>query len=87
MTVALVYGGIRRQTVEVLVPLNIPYPDTFTPGQDNIKWFVVVSTEALQSGDMVGRGWHAAPCQVVLEPVDDEMLEGYDPSMGARADR
>jgi hypothetical protein len=56
--VPLVDGGVRGEAVEVPVPIDIPQPDAFAPGQNDIERVVVVCTETLLGGDEFYWRWH-----------------------------
>jgi len=42
MAMALVYGAVGCQTVEILVAFDVPYPATLAPRNDYIEGLVVM---------------------------------------------
>jgi hypothetical protein len=44
VTVALVYGRVTTQEIEVLFAFNIPNMDAFAAAEDNRKWMIIVGS-------------------------------------------
>ena len=53
VAMALIYGGIGGQTVQVFAAFHVPDPDAFAAGQHDVQGHVVFGSELVLQSDII----------------------------------